>query len=65
VHRFVAETTSGSNPAEAQAGVVHQLRRDSAANVGNWRTRLDPDEIARVRMGTENLTALFYEDTPW
>jgi hypothetical protein len=63
--RLVAETTSGGNPAEARAGVIHQLRRDSAANVANWRTRLEPAEIERVRAGTAAAAAPFYGDTDW
>jgi hypothetical protein len=63
--RFVAETTSASNPAEAGEGVVHALRRDSAASVRTWHTRLTAEEIARVRARTEETAAAFYADADW
>lgn len=65
VAAFVAETTSTANPTEAGSGVAHQLRRDSAANVETWKTRLEPDEIRRIRAGTEELAAQFYGDGAW
>jgi hypothetical protein len=65
VARFVAETTSASNPAEAGEGVVHALRRDSAASVWTWHDRLTTDEIARVRARTGRTAAAFYADADW
>jgi hypothetical protein len=58
VERFTAE----GNTAEAPA---HELRRDSRANVWNWARRLTPDEVARVRAGTEALARLFYPEAEW
>ena len=65
VARFVEETSSASNPAEADEGVVHTLRRDSAASVRTWHDRLTADEVARVRARTEETAALFYADSAW
>jgi hypothetical protein len=65
VGRFVAETTSASNPVEAGEGVVHALRRDSAASVWTWRSRLTAAEIGRVRARTEQTAAAFYADADW
>ena len=65
VERFVAETTSASNPAEAGEGVVHSLRRHSAASVHTWHERLTAEEVARVRARTEETAAVFYADSDW
>jgi hypothetical protein len=65
VARFVAETTSASNPAEAGDGVVHALHRHSAASVRTWQERLTPDEVARVRARTERTAAAFYPESEW
>ncbi len=54
--------TSSENPREAGEKVVHQLRRDSRANIWNWRTRLRPEEILRIRKGTEDVAPYFYTD---
>jgi len=65
VARFVTDTTSASNPAEAGEGVVHALRRHSAASVRTWHERLTADEVARVRSRTERTAAAFYLDSDW
>jgi hypothetical protein len=45
--RQVIETHSGAdNPGEAPGNAVHHLRRDSRANIWNWRHRLTPEEVA-------------------
>src|SRR5262249_19508193 len=53
------------NPAEVDAGVVHQLKRDSLSNIWNWTRRLGRDEILRIRKGTEALCHHFYADADW
>jgi hypothetical protein len=63
--RFVAETTAASNPAEAGEGVVHALRRNSAASITTWHDRLSADEVARVRSRTESVAARFYGEADW
>jgi len=65
VARFVAETTSASNPAEAGEGVVHALHRHSAASVRTWHERLTAEEIARVRARTERTANAFYSESDW
>jgi hypothetical protein len=65
VEAEVRRRTSSGNPAEAEPGVVHQLTRDSAANVFNWRRRLAADEIATVRERTAAVAAAFYSDVDW
>ena len=62
---FVAKSTGASNPAEARAGVVHELRRDSAASIRTWRSRLAEDEIDRIRRGTGAVAAAFFSDAEW
>jgi hypothetical protein len=65
VARFVHETTAVSNPAEAGQGVVHALRRNSAASVRTWHARLTPDEVSRVRALTERTASAFYSEADW
>jgi hypothetical protein len=65
VDRYVAETTSASNPAEAGEGVVHALRRHSAASVRTWHERLTGEEIARVHRRTARTAAAFYAESDW
>jgi hypothetical protein len=65
VRRTVESFTSRANASEAPAGAVHELRRDSRANVWNWAHRLTPAEVARVRAGTEDLARHFYPEPAW
>jgi hypothetical protein len=65
VGRFVADTTASHNPAEAQQGAVHELRRDSAASVRTWQRRLGADDIARIRARTEPVASAFYSNAEW
>lgn len=63
--RTIEEYSAPENPPEADAGVVHQLRRNSRANIWSWKSRLSADEISRVRRGTEDLADHFYRDDEW
>ena len=63
--RAVEEHTAEGNVREVADGVKTELRRDSRANVWNWTHRLRPDEIARVRRGTESLARAFYPEPGW
>jgi hypothetical protein len=57
--------SSPANPREVAAGVVHQLRRNSRANIWSWAHRLSPAEIHRVRRATEDVARFFYSDADW
>ena len=38
------------------------VKRDSRSAVDTWKSRLSPEEVARVRSGTEEIAKLFYAD---
>jgi hypothetical protein len=61
----IHQHSSEDNPREARAGVVHQLHRDSKANVWSWRLRLSNDEVLRIRRATEPEAVHFYGDADW
>jgi hypothetical protein len=63
--RAVEEHTAEGNIREVPDGVKTALRRDSRANVWNWTHRLRPEEIARVRAGTDDLARAFYPEAEW
>jgi hypothetical protein len=65
VDRYIGESTGATNPAEAPTGVIHELRRDSSANVHTWRSRLDAEEVRRVRDRTAAVARAFYSDDEW
>lgn len=65
IERIIEKHSNSSNPAEAANGVMHQLKRNSLANIRNWKGRLSEQEVDRVREGTKNVWPLFYEESDW
>jgi hypothetical protein len=65
IERVIVEHSNPANPSEAPAGVLHQLRRNSAASIRNWKNRLSESEIERVREGVQSISSRFYADEDW
>ncbi|MFQ5746588.1 MAG: sulfotransferase [Gemmatimonadota bacterium] len=65
VARGIAEHTGAGNPVAAPEGVVHELRRDSRANVRRWKEVLGPDEVERLRRRTAPVADRFYGPEDW
>ncbi|MBI3649231.1 MAG: sulfotransferase [Actinobacteria bacterium] len=63
VRRTIESHSSAGNPVEAADPASR--RRDSRAAIENWRRRLTPEEIERVRDGVEPLSSEFYTDDDW
>ena len=49
----------------SSAGKQASLRRDSRANISTWKKRLTPEEIGRIRDGTQALAQKFYAEDSW
>jgi hypothetical protein len=63
VDEFVRATSSARNlVVDSDAGSV---RRNSAAHSWSWKKQLTPEEIERVRAGTEPLWKRFYSEADW
>ncbi|MEW6031096.1 MAG: sulfotransferase [Chloroflexota bacterium] len=63
--KTILTSSSSENPTEPSRKKVHSVKLDSRANVGSWKKRLDPAEIARIRTITEPVASLFYSDEEW
>jgi hypothetical protein len=61
--RAISEHSRSTNPQEARD--ARALKRDSQAAVRTWTTRLSPEEIDRVRRGTQEIGGAFYTDADW
>jgi len=44
---------------------IHQLRRDSRANIYNWKKRLTDHEIGIIKDITKEVAPFFYKDDEW
>ncbi|MCK5535978.1 MAG: sulfotransferase domain-containing protein [Bacteroidales bacterium] len=65
VKKFLVQTTNKNNSSEVQDNVVHQLHRDSKANIYNFKDRLTEEEIKRIQMGTKAISHIFYDQGWW
>jgi hypothetical protein len=61
----ILSSSSSENPIELSKRAVHSVRLDSQANLHNWKRRLSPEEIARVRQLTEEVAARYYPNLDW
>jgi hypothetical protein len=63
--RAILSSSSSENPVELSKRAVHSVRLDSQANLHNWKRRLSPEEIDRVRQLTEEVAIRYYPDLDW
>lgn len=63
--KAITNSTSTANPGELARGKVHSVQLDSRANLSNWRRRLEPVEISRIRKLTEDVASHFYPEGSW
>jgi hypothetical protein len=65
VRRTIEEYSGEGNAGEVSSRRSNELRRNSRANIWNWWHRLRPEDVARVRAGTEELARMFYPEPAW
>jgi hypothetical protein len=65
IEQYIREYSGGSNPVETPGNKATFLKRDSSENIHNWKKRLTPEEIDRVKQGTEATACLFYPELRW
>jgi hypothetical protein len=65
VEKFILSASSSDNPTELSRRKTHSVRLDSRANLDNWKKRLTPEEIKRVREITEEVSHFYYSDADW
>lgn len=63
VIRTIEDTSGAHNPEEAIKGREH--KRNSIANIKNWKKRLTDDEVKLIRYGTEEIASIFYTSNNW
>jgi hypothetical protein len=61
----VRSSSSSENPAELSKDKVHSVKLDSRTSVKNWKKRLLPQEIDRIRKVTDGVSQLYYPDEVW
>jgi hypothetical protein len=67
VRNVIENFSSPVNPSESNAiiGSEATLRRNSASNIWNWKSRLTHSEIQRIRSSVEDISCAFYTAEDW
>ena len=61
----ILKSSSVENPQELSRKRVHATQLDSKANLENWKRRLTPEQIKRVRQHTEQAAQVYYPELSW
>jgi hypothetical protein len=62
---MIVQFTNDQNPGEVSRANPAAAPLDSRRNISNWRKRLRPIEIARIRQTTAGVWERYYEDEDW
>ena len=65
VEKIILKSSSSDNPAEPPRKNIYSVKLDSRTNIENWKKRLNPEEINRIRETTKDVASLYYSDTEW
>ena len=65
IQQTILRSSSSENPTELSEKKTHSVKLDSRANLDNWKRRLTPAEIARIRRVTEEAAQLYYPEVAW
>lgn len=65
IQQIISDHSGSQNPAEAQTGLTHVLRRDSKANIKSWQKRLTQAEIQHIYNEVQDVSPHFYTDSEW
>lgn len=65
VEKVILDSSSSENPTELSPKKTHSVKLDSAANVKNWKKRLDSGVIQRIRDITGETADYYYPAENW
>lgn len=65
VEKVILDSSSSQNPAESPLKDVFSVKLDSATNIKNWKKRLEPEVIQRIRQITSETADYFYSGESW
>jgi hypothetical protein len=61
----VLGSSSSENPSEPARNKVYSVKLDSRTSIKNWKKRLEPSELARIREITDGVSQFYYSDDAW
>ena len=65
VQAYLRSTTSEENRSERPDNISHVLKRNSKANIKNWKKRLTGNEIEKIHEQTKAVSSYFYSPEEW
>jgi hypothetical protein len=63
--KAILESSAEDNPKEVSSRTAHSTRVNSRLNIDNWKRRLLPEEIDRVRRITAEIANQYYPSESW
>ena len=64
IEDYIRDHSDSSNPKESPQGETI-LKMNSKLNVYNWKKKLDPEEIKRIKRGVKEVASHFYSQSEW
>jgi len=63
--KAILSSSSAANPGEIPSQSAHSIKVNSQANIAQWKQRLTPQEIERVRSITAEVAVAYYPEEAW
>jgi hypothetical protein len=65
VEKVILKSSSSENPTALSPRKTHSVKLDSAGSIKNWKKRLEPEVIRRIRDITGETAESYYPDESW
>jgi Sulfotransferase family len=65
IRRAVLDSNDAALPPELDPKLAFTTRRNVAANLTNWKTRVSQDDLRIIRQRVEQVSQHFYQDSEW
>jgi hypothetical protein len=65
IRQVIEDYSNATNPANPRRGTARFGKRHSKALIQNWKQKLTPEEIARLRHKVGDVADAFYQDSEW
>ncbi|MDB5300694.1 MAG: hypothetical protein JWO87_2357 [Phycisphaerales bacterium] len=65
LRQAVLDSNDAALPPELDPQLAFTTRRNAAANLSNWKTRLGKDDVRIIRRCVQEVSQHFYNDSEW
>ena len=65
IRKYILDYTCSKNPVEYKSSGWSFRKRNSKANIDNWKSKLSKEKIAKIKKGVTDISQYFYSDSEW